>query len=185
MCACMPSLPPACNPGHCAGLLDAVDEPDGALPLLAMIPSVGSGHPLWPMSCLELAVDFGGSAMPCRRFVAHRHSQYLLEAFFTGDYPNSKARVPMDAHLHMILLQCVFFFVPGTFCEVCAARRAARRAAHRATRRAAAAYLPPPPIRRRRSATRCRLPPSPHPSPPLLIPPLRLVRASPPLLVGR
>ena len=100
------------------GLLDAVDEPDAALPLLAMIPSVGAGHQLWPFSCHELAVDFGGRSAPMRRFVAHRHSQYLLEAFFSGDYPNSMARVPLDAYLVQILLQCAFFFLPGTFCEV-------------------------------------------------------------------
>ena len=100
------------------GLLDAVDEPDAALPLLAMVPSVGFGQSLWPHSCIELAVDFGGNSAPCRRFVAHRHSQYLLEAFFAGDYPNSHARIPIDARLYMIALQCLFFFLPGTFCEV-------------------------------------------------------------------
>ena len=91
-----------------------------------MIPLVGPGHPLWPSSCVELAVDFGGRSQPMRRFVAHRHSQYLLEAFFAGDYPNSNARVPIDSNLVQILLQCAFFYVPGTFCEVMPVNAGAR-----------------------------------------------------------
>ena len=79
------------------GLLNACDEPEAALPLLAMIPCVGDGRPLWPNSCVELAVDFGQQGFPCRRFVAHRHSQYLLEAFFAGDYPDSRARIKLPS----------------------------------------------------------------------------------------
>ena len=94
------------------GLLDAVDEAEVVLPVLAMIPSLGYGHALWPNSCIELAVDFSGKASPCRRFVAHRHTQYLLDSFFAGDYPNSKARVNVDAGLLQILMQCLFFFLP-------------------------------------------------------------------------
>ena len=77
-----------------------------------------SSATLWEGSAIELAVDFEGNSAPCRRFVAHRHSQHLLEAFFSGDYPRSHARVPMDRHLFFVWLQCVFFFLPGTFCEV-------------------------------------------------------------------
>ena len=60
----------------------------------------------------------GRLSFPCKRFLAHRHSQHLLEAFFAGDFPYSKARIPIDAGLIQIILQLVFFFLPGTFCEV-------------------------------------------------------------------
>ena len=70
----------------------------------AVVPCIGEGVPLWARSCLDSAAE-DGSVEPCKRFVAHRHSQFLLEAFFTGDYPNSKARIPMDVSLIRIWIQ--------------------------------------------------------------------------------
>ena len=99
-------------------LLDSIDDSETALPLLAMVPRIESGLPLWERSCLDTAADLEGSQLPCMRFVAHRHSQFLLEAFFSGDYPTSQARIPLHANLVAILLQSLLFFVPGTLCEV-------------------------------------------------------------------
>lgn len=101
-------------------LLDAVDDSEDALPLLAMVPCVEIGVPLWSNSVIDAAAEDGlrSRSVSCKRFVAHRHSQFLLEAFFAGDYPTSRARVPLDAGLLAILLQCACFFCPGVFCEV-------------------------------------------------------------------
>ena len=70
-------------------LLDAVRDSEDALVLVALVPWEW-GHEdnrpvrkmLWDESPFESASEEDGqSSMPCRRFVAHRHSQYLLNKF--------------------------------------------------------------------------------------------------------
>ena len=88
-------------------LLDAIADPTRAMPLIAMVPSLGKGdaaQPLWTRSVLDLAAD-DDNLTACKRLVAHRHSQHLLEAFFAGDFPYSQARIPADSSLMMIAVQ--------------------------------------------------------------------------------
>ncbi|KAL1507768.1 hypothetical protein AB1Y20_007378 [Prymnesium parvum] len=99
-------------------LLDAIPEPARAMPLIAMVPCITSGQPLWQQSILDTAAHDEGVLFACMRFVAHRHSQQLLEAFFSGDFPTSRARIPPHSSLLKIIFQAIFFFLPGTFCEV-------------------------------------------------------------------
>jgi len=84
-----------------------------------MVPCANAGTPLWAHSVLDVAAGHDVTyEISCKRFLAHRHSQNLLEAFFVGDFATSKARIPTDKSLIMIVLQAFFFFLPGTFCEV-------------------------------------------------------------------
>ena len=102
-------------------MLDSIDESEQALPLLAMLPCIDVGAPLWKMSSIDIAAEeiiFMGHSISCKHFIAHRHCQYLLEEFFSGNYPKSKARVRRDSSFVRIFLQCLIFFIPGTICEV-------------------------------------------------------------------
>ena len=56
----------------------------------------------------------GARRVPCKRVVGHKHSVSLVEGFFVGDYPSSKAMIPQEASWTAILLQAVFFFLPGS-----------------------------------------------------------------------
>ena len=100
----------------------AIDDSEVALPLLTMMPCVDVGVPVWGSSLLDIAAhkDLVGGVVPisCKRFVAHRHSQFVLEACFSGDYPTSKARVPLDVNLLSVLAQTLIFFLPGVICEL-------------------------------------------------------------------
>ena len=40
---------------------------------------------------------------PCRNFVAHRHCQSVLDAYFAGDYRDSKLCIPPDASVGAIM----------------------------------------------------------------------------------
>lgn len=46
---------------------------------------------LWSSSVLDEAAR---SPYPCRKFLAHRHCQYVLEQFFCGHYRGSAASIP-------------------------------------------------------------------------------------------
>ena len=88
-------------------LLDAISDSARAMPLIAMVPCVGKGdaaQPLWSRSVLDLAAGDDDVAA-CKRLVAHRHSQHLLEAFFSGDFPLSRARIPTDSSVIQIAVQ--------------------------------------------------------------------------------
>ena len=102
-------------------LLDAIDDSEAAVPLLTMIPCIEVGNSLWSTSTLDLAAEqeiYAGSLISCKRFVAHRHSQFVLEAFFAGDYPRSQARLHVDVGFVSILVQALCFFAPGAICEI-------------------------------------------------------------------
>ena len=43
----------------------------------------------------------------CRRFVAHRHSRFLLDAYFCGDFPTSRACIPPRTPLWRVVLQAL------------------------------------------------------------------------------
>ena len=52
-------------------MLDAVDDSEGALPLLTMLPCVEAGIPLWSTSSLDVAAEeviFAGTSISCKRF---------------------------------------------------------------------------------------------------------------------
>ena len=50
--------------------------------------------------------------------VAHKHAVALVDDYFCGDYPQSKAMIDTDASWVAILLQSVFFFIPNLFCSL-------------------------------------------------------------------
>jgi len=125
------------------GVLDTIADSFEAVPLITVCPTVlsdprfkhlvaaNSGSPLclqllWNSSCLDLAVEAGqarhSAATTCRRFVAQRHSRYLLDSYFCGDFPGSKARIPMNTSLIFVIMQVLFWFLPGIFCEVMPSR---------------------------------------------------------------
>ena len=97
-------------------VLDHIPESEVAYPLLAMLPCVDVGVPLWSNSCLDLAAH--EVYYTCKRVVAHRHSQYLLEAYFSGDYSTSRARIKLHTGVLAIAAQLCTFFLPGIFCEM-------------------------------------------------------------------
>ena len=112
------------------GLLDAVPDSKDAVPLLTLVPtaqadprfeklSAAGSQLLWTKSPLDCASEGQGRlSAPCRRFVAHRHSRFLLDAYFCGDFPTSRACIPARTPLWRIVLQMFVFFIPGVFCEV-------------------------------------------------------------------
>ncbi len=118
------------------GLLDAIPDSSDALPLLTMVPTLRADprfervrcvsqenldlqQLLWTDSPIDLASrPHGTLTAPCMKLIVHRHCKYLFDSYMAGDYPGSKARIPLDTHPVRILLQIIFFFLPGVFCEV-------------------------------------------------------------------
>lgn len=114
------------------GVLDAVRESEDAFELITLCTwewsedVVGLGKSKrrrilqWSDSVLETALfEDGDTSVPCKEFVAHRHSQYALEKFFAGDYPGSKARIPIESGLFAIFVQALIsLVVPGLIVEV-------------------------------------------------------------------
>lgn len=118
-------------------LLDAVRESEDAFELITLCPwewtdkvngnGGGSGRSSrwrrilkWTDSVLETALfEDGDTSVPCKEFCAHRHSQYALEKFFAGDYPGSKARIPIESGLFAIFIQALIsLLIPGLIIEV-------------------------------------------------------------------
>ena len=102
-------------------VLDAIDDSEAAMPLLTMIPCIDVGTALWSSSTLDLAAEqeiYAGTLISCKRFVAHRHSQFVLEAFFAGDSPKSRARLQLDVGFISVLAQALLFFAPGAICQI-------------------------------------------------------------------
>jgi hypothetical protein len=127
-------------------LLDAVRESEDAFELLTLCPWDWSGGGerarwssssssissskggesrwrrvlKWSDSVLETALfEDGDTSVPCMEVIAHRHSQYALEKFFAGDYPGSKARIPIESGLLAIFVQALISWViPGLIVEV-------------------------------------------------------------------
>lgn len=62
---------------------------------------------LWSESCIDAAAEVGrkGASAPCRDFVAQRHSRYLVDSYFCGDFPTSAARIPTSTSLFWVILQ--------------------------------------------------------------------------------
>jgi len=128
------------------GVLEAVHEPSSALPLLTLVPWLQSSTkddaarppmlrsakdasgdtgdeviPIWSKSPLELAVAEDSpedTQEACMHFVSHRHSQYVLEQYFVGEFPGSNAKIRQDAGLMAIMLQACLPLIPGTVVEV-------------------------------------------------------------------
>lgn len=111
------------------GIVDVIREPSDAAPLLTLLPWAKvpmQHHPdrdnlmlLWNKSPLELAVaEEESESIQCMRFVSHRHSQFVLEQYFIGEFPGSCAKVAADASLSAIILQACLPLLPGTVVEV-------------------------------------------------------------------
>ena len=74
---------------------------------------------LWPTSPLEsAALDDGLLSVPCKRVLAHRHSQHLLDMVFCGNYPGSNAIISSHSSVLAIFLQSLLPFLPGSLVEV-------------------------------------------------------------------
>jgi len=74
---------------------------------------------LWDASALDCSCeDDGRLAVPSKKVVYHKHARSLANRYFHGDSPGSRARIPLGSPWSRIVLQLVFFFVPGTLCEV-------------------------------------------------------------------
>jgi len=69
---------------------------------------------LWRESALDLAsFEDGKLAQACMMVVSHRHSQYVLDHTFAGNYTGSRACIPTDTSLLAVILQALLFFLPG------------------------------------------------------------------------
>ena len=111
-------------------LLDSVHSPKDAEKILTLIPwswepspSGSKGTPrrifLWESSPLDVASGVDSSGLRrSMQITAHRHSQHVLDRYWSGDYPGSKARVAKRTSFFGILFQAIIFFVPGTIVEV-------------------------------------------------------------------
>jgi hypothetical protein len=57
---------------------------------------------IWPGSILDEACS---DDFPCRRFVSHRHCQYVLDRYLVGDFRGSLAAVPINTSVLTVLVQ--------------------------------------------------------------------------------
>ena len=110
-------------------VLDAIRDEKDAAQLITLITwqyvestetKEVSRRELWAASPLESAAEEDGLlSVPCMRFISHRHSQYLLNKHFAGDFPGSSACIPQDgSSLLRIAIQIFLPFLPGTVVEV-------------------------------------------------------------------
>ena len=65
--------------------------------MLSLVPiyvdHMDTAHPMFDDSVLDLASD---DKFPCRRVVAHRYAQELLDRYWHGNYPGSSSAFPRD-----------------------------------------------------------------------------------------
>lgn len=102
-------------------ILDGMVEKD-AMQVLVLVASESFGPQrlkLWPGSPFDNAIKADGKlSFPCKQVVAHKHAEALVESYFCGDFPKSKARIYKESSFLSIFLQIIFLVIPGTFCEV-------------------------------------------------------------------
>lgn len=111
-------------------VLDAIRDSEDAAQILSLIPwqwydtAASIRNPkwarkyLWTDSPIEMCEEDGKLSYPCRRVVAHRHSQYLCDKYLHGEYPGSSCRISHSSSMMGIFLQMCFFFFPGAFVEM-------------------------------------------------------------------
>ena len=98
------------------GILDQITRSEDAFDMLTCAPMrkedgtrpesvAGKWTKLWPFSVLDEAAS---EPYPCRRFVAHRHCQYVLDQYLVGKYRGSVAAVPPHSSVISIALQTIF-----------------------------------------------------------------------------
>jgi hypothetical protein len=59
-----------------------------------------------PGAVLRQVLDEARNATyPCRRFIAHRHCQHVLDLYLTGHYPGSLAAVPVKTNVLLLFIQ--------------------------------------------------------------------------------
>jgi len=74
---------------------------------------------LWRESALDLAsFEDGKLAQACMMVVSHRHSQYVLDHTFDGNFTGSRACLPNKTSLLAVILQSLLFFLPGAVITV-------------------------------------------------------------------
>lgn len=118
-------------------MLESAPDKNTAMGMLAVVPLVdvgegGFAQPNYLASVLDLAAeDDGEVAYPCKKVVAHRHAQDLLDRYWNGKVPGSKAAVDEDTPMGAMLLQLCFFFVPGLFVNI---ERMSSKVVHRQAR---------------------------------------------------
>ena len=93
-------------------VLDAIRDSEDAAQILSLIPwqwydtAASIRNPkwarkyLWTDSPIEMCEEDGKLSYPCRRVVAHRHSQYLCDMYLHGEYPGSSCRI---SHLDVVV----------------------------------------------------------------------------------
>ena len=61
---------------------------------------------LFDCSPLDSAIEEDGNrAVPCMRFVTHKHAQFVIDEYFVGEYPGSTITISQEAGITAILLQ--------------------------------------------------------------------------------
>ena len=94
------------------GMLEQIPESKDAVDLLTCTP--GRKHPknpdrlhsLWDESVLDEATKSNSKGQTaCRKFLAHRHCQYVIEQYFFGHYRGSHAAISVRATFKGIILQ--------------------------------------------------------------------------------
>ena len=104
-------------------ILDCCDSKDEAMGMLSIVPlfidDLQDPHPVYKDSVIDIAAAEETSVTyACKRVVAHRHTQELLNNIWSGNEPGSKAALPPDTGWVMLILQMLFFFLPGVFVTV-------------------------------------------------------------------
>ena len=104
------------------GLLGSFADEEDALVSLALLPctfDADTPKQMWDESSMDCAaLDDGRLSVPCKRLVAHPIAQRLLEGWYTGHYPGSRAAIYPGSSNLAVLLQAMCFLLPGTICEV-------------------------------------------------------------------
>ena len=103
------------------GILDQFQRPDDAVMSLTCIPARRLPKDLnekrrrsdiirlWPQSVISVA-SFD-TVYPCRRVIAHHHSQHVVQLYFLGQYRGSRAAVPRGTTIPQIVAQCLVHLV--------------------------------------------------------------------------
>ena len=87
--------------------IDQVTDAQEALALLTIVPTRTINrqtHKFWNESVMDRAASAEGVESPCLELVSHRHSQYLLDCYFAGDYKSSVAAIPRGNNTPLLKL---------------------------------------------------------------------------------
>ena len=107
-------------------LLDQISDSEIGQQILILVPQkrnpdAEARRRVFGDSCLDSALeDDGYLSLPCKRVVAHKHSQHCVEQFLAGNYPGSAARIPVESSSMALLCQMALnwvtlFMAPNVF----------------------------------------------------------------------